>query len=67
MADPELVGFHKGALTTLVKERQELVRMVNLVDQLIGAHVDALKKLGVNLEKKDEELDEKLEDILQSS
>lgn len=47
----EQIGFHKGALSTLSKERQELIKMVNIVDQLLQAHVKALKDLGVDLEK----------------
>ncbi|MBS3143342.1 hypothetical protein J4446_00475 [Candidatus Woesearchaeota archaeon] len=47
----EQIGFHKGALTTLAKERQELVKMITIVDQLIQAHIKALKELGVDLEK----------------
>jgi len=47
----EQIGFHKGALSTLAKERQELLRMITIVDQLIQAHLKALKDLGVDLEK----------------
>jgi len=47
----EQIGFHKGALSTLAKERQELLRMITIVDQLIQVHVKALKDLGVDLEK----------------
>ena len=47
----EQIGFHKGALSTLAKERQELLRMITIVDQLIQAHVKALKDLGIDLEK----------------
>ena len=50
MANEEQVGFHKGALTTLAKERQELVRMLQIVEQLMQAHLKALKDLGVDLE-----------------
>lgn len=46
----EQIGFHKGALTTLAKERQELARMLDIVEQLIQMHVKALKELGVDLE-----------------
>ncbi len=46
----EVTGFHKGALTTLAKERQELLRIVNIVEQLMQAHIKALKDLGVDLE-----------------
>ena len=50
MANEEQVGFHKGSLTTLAKERQELLRMVQIVEQLMQAHLKALKDLGVDLE-----------------
>lgn len=46
----EQVGFHKGALTTLAKERTELVRLISIVEQLMGLHVKALKELGVDIE-----------------
>ncbi len=51
MANEEIIGFHKGALSTLSKERQELVKMVGVVDQFIQMHMDELKKLGVDLEE----------------
>ena len=47
----EQIGFHKGALSTLAKERQEIIKMITIVDQLIQAHIRALKDLGVDLEK----------------
>jgi hypothetical protein len=49
-ASPEQVGFHKGALTTLAKERQELGRLMAIVEQLMQMHVKALKDLGIDLE-----------------
>lgn len=50
MANEEQVGFHKGALTTLAKERQELVRLLQIVEQLMQAHLKALKDMGIDLE-----------------
>ncbi len=47
----EQIGFHKGAVSTLAKERQELIKMITIVDQLLQAHLSALKELGVDLEK----------------
>jgi len=47
----EQVGFHKGALSTLVKERQELAKMLNVVEQIMQMHIGALKELGVDLEE----------------
>ena len=46
----EQIGFHKGSLATLAKEREELVKIVKITEQLMEAHVKALKELGVDLE-----------------
>jgi len=51
MANEEQIGFHKGSLATLVKEQEELARLLQIVNSLIQAHVKALKDLGVDLEK----------------
>ncbi len=47
----EAIGFHKGAIATLAKERQELLKMVSIVEQLITVHLKSLKELGVDIEK----------------
>lgn len=46
----EQIGFHKGALTTLAKERQEMLKILQIVEQLMQAHIKNLKDLGVDLE-----------------
>ncbi len=51
MTNDEIIGFHKGSISTLIKEREELVKIVNVVDQLIHMHMESLKKLGVNLDQ----------------
>jgi hypothetical protein len=51
----EQIGYHKGCLTTLTKERTELARIVSIVDQLINMHAAELKKLGVDIEKEVEQ------------
>ncbi|MBT6690684.1 hypothetical protein HN903_01195 [archaeon] len=43
------VGFHKGALNVLVAERNELVKMLQNVEAIAGAHVKRLKELGVSV------------------
>lgn len=45
----ELIGFHKGALNTLVAERNELMRIVSVTEQLMQAHLKELESLGVKL------------------
>ena len=54
-SNDEQVGFHKGALSTLAKERQELLKLVGIVEQLMQMHVNALKELGVDLQQMAEE------------
>lgn len=58
-ASPEQVGFHKGALTTLAKERQELGRLLAIVEQLMQMHVKALKDMGIDLEAEAKKASEK--------
>ncbi len=66
----EQVGFHKGALSTLAKERQEMLKILNIVEQLMQMHIKALKELGVDLEAQAKEIQTKqakskpIEDIL---
>jgi hypothetical protein len=52
----EQIGFHKGALSTLSKERSELARILQIVEQLMQMHVAALSELGVDLRKEVEEM-----------
>jgi len=47
----EQIGFHKGALSTLAKEREEMLKILSIVEQLMQMHVSALKELGIDLEK----------------
>ena len=55
-AKDEQIGFHKGALSTLSKERQELARILQIVEQLMQMHVAALNELGVDLTKEVEQM-----------
>lgn len=47
----EQIGFHKGSLTTLAKEREEMLKILQIVEQLMQMHVRSLKDLGVDLEE----------------
>lgn len=51
MSREEQIGYHKGSLSTLTKERQEVARILSIVEQLIQVHSQELKRLGVNLEQ----------------
>ncbi len=46
----EQIGFHKGSLSTLAKEREEFGRILGIVEQLMQMHIGALKELGVDME-----------------
>ena len=45
----EQIGFHKGSLATLTKEREEMLRILQIVEQLMQMHIKELKTLGVDL------------------
>ncbi|MBS3110243.1 hypothetical protein J4227_06975 [Candidatus Woesearchaeota archaeon] len=45
----EQIGFHKGALSTLAKEREEMLKILNIVEQLMRMHLKGLKDLGVEI------------------
>jgi len=68
MSKEEQIGFHKGSLSTLAKERQEMMRILGVVEQLMQMHLTELKNLGVDLEKIAKEAKKKekkpIEDIL---
>ena len=50
-SNDEKVGFHKGSLATLVKEREEMMRILQIVEQLMQMHIKELKDLGVDLQE----------------
>ncbi len=50
-SNDEQIGFHKGALATLAKEREEMQKILGIVEQLMQMHIKGLKDLGVDLEK----------------
>ncbi len=50
MSQEEEVGFHKGALNTLVNERNELFKMIQNVEMVMQAHIKRLEELGVNIQ-----------------
>lgn len=47
----EQIGFHKGALTTLAKEREEMLKILSIVEQLMQMHIKSLQELGIDLQK----------------
>jgi len=51
MSKEEQIGFHKGALSTLAKERTEMIKILQIVEQLMKIHLKALQDLGVDLTK----------------
>lgn len=51
MSKEEQIGFHKGSLATLAKEREEMLRILNIVEQLMQMHIKSLQDLGIDLAK----------------
>jgi hypothetical protein len=52
MSKEEEIGFHKGALNTLVAERNELIKMAQVVEQIMQAHLKRLEEMGAKLDTK---------------
>ncbi len=48
MAEEQEIGFHKGSVSILSAERNELVKMVGNVETIMKMHISRLKELGVN-------------------
>ena len=45
------IGFHQGALNTLVNERNELFKMIQNVEAVMQAHIKRLEELGVKIQQ----------------
>lgn len=48
------IGFHQGALNTLLNERNELVRMIQQTESVMQAHIKRLEELGVKIKTNSE-------------
>jgi len=51
ISQEEEIGVHKGALSTLSNERNELVKMIQNVEMVMQAHLKRLEELGVKIEQ----------------
>ncbi|MBI2656217.1 hypothetical protein HYX03_00575 [Candidatus Woesearchaeota archaeon] len=60
----EQVGFHKGSLTTLAKEREEMLKILSIVEQLMQMHIKGLQELGIDLQKESQKSKKPIEDSL---
>jgi len=60
----EIIGFHKGAISVLAMEQQEFSKILQVVQQQIQGHVNALKELGLDLEAESKKIQEKNKDDL---
>ena len=47
------IGFHQGALNTLLNERNELIKVIQQVENVMQAHIKRLEELGVNIKTSD--------------
>jgi hypothetical protein len=43
------IGFHQGALNTLINERNELIRLIQQIERVLQAHIKRLEELGVKI------------------
>ena len=44
------IGFHQGALNTLVNERNELIKMIQNIEVIMQGHIKRLEELGVKIQ-----------------
>ena len=49
MTDEQTIGFHRGAVDTLMKEKHELSKILQIVEHYLKAHIDALQKEGIDI------------------
>ena len=47
------IGFHQGALNTLLNERNELIKVIQQVENVMQAHMKRLEELGVKIKTSD--------------
>jgi DNA-binding MarR family transcriptional regulator len=52
MSKEEEIGYHKGALQTLINERNELIKMAQVTEQIMQAHIKRLEEMGIKLDMK---------------
>lgn len=52
MSKEEEIGYHKGSINTLANERNELARLIQIVETFIKGHLKRLEELGVEVTKK---------------
>ena len=45
------IGHHQGSLSTLLNERNELVKMIQNVELVMQAHIKRLEELGVKIQQ----------------
>ena len=43
------IGFHQGALNTLINERNELFKIIQNVEVVMQAHIKRLEELGIKI------------------
>ena len=48
-SNDEQIGFHKGALSTLAKEREEMMKILQIVEQLMQGLKEAADFSGITI------------------
>ncbi len=44
------IGFHQGAINTLVNERNELLKMAQMTERIMQGHIKRLEELGIKVQ-----------------
>ena len=51
MSREEEIGYHKGAINTLNNERNELIRVIQVVETFMQGHIKRLEELGIKIQQ----------------
>ena len=51
MSREEEIGYHKGAINTLMNERNEFLKLISIVETFLKGHIKSLENLGVKINR----------------
>lgn len=47
------IGFHQGSLSTLINERNGIIKMIQQIEGIMQAHIKRLEELGVKITRQE--------------
>ena len=53
------IGFHQGSLSTLLNERNEMIKLIQQIERVMQMHMKRLEELGVKIKMQKSEKEKK--------